>query len=256
MEVYADNRKIHFSWIGLSRTVFELALTLAVVILATRPPASYAMPWNDQLVHSVPTKEKIVALTFDDGPHPTFTPQILQILNKYHTRATFFMIGERMVQYPDIVKDVVASENVIGNHTYTHPKDIQACTQAQLIRELDQCEQVIEQMTGKRTHIFRPPKGLVDGDVLLIAKEEGYRTILWTVSADHHDAPTPEMMAERVLKRVRPGAIILAHDGTFPSRWRDVRATELIITALQKQGYRFVTIPELLEAAARPQRLR
>jgi peptidoglycan/xylan/chitin deacetylase (PgdA/CDA1 family) len=104
-------------------------------------------------------------------------------------------------------------------------------------------------MTGRRAHLFRPPRGLVDGTVFTIAEEEGYTTILWTVCADHHDAPTPELMAERVLKHIRPGGIVLAHDGRVCTRWKDVKATPIIIRELKRQGYRFVTIPELLRLA-------
>jgi len=202
-------------------------------------------------VHYIPTKEKVVALTFDDGPHPIFTPEILRLLEKYHIKATFFMIGNQMEQYPDIVRDVVARGHAIGNHTYTHPHNIEANTRAQIIRELEQCEQVIERLTGKRTRIFRPPRGLMDDTVSMIAEEEGYRTILWTISADHHDASTPQLMAQRVLKHVRPGGIILAHDGRFGTRWKDVAATPFIIGSLLKQGYRFVTVPGLLKRSAR-----
>ncbi len=80
----------------------------------------------------------------------------------------------------------------------------------------------------------------------MLAAMKGYEIVLWTVCADSHDAPSPELMAKRVISRVRPGAIILAHDGMYPMRWRDVAATPLIIEGLLKQGYRFVTVPELL----------
>jgi peptidoglycan/xylan/chitin deacetylase (PgdA/CDA1 family) len=189
----------------------------------------------------------VVALTYDDGPHPIYTPQLLDILDRYNVKATFFMVGKSMEEYPDIVRDAVKRGHVIGNHTFTHPHNIELDTQAQMIRELDSCEQVIERLTGGRAHLFRPPRGLVDGSVFTIANEEGYKTILWTVCADHHDAPTPELMAQRVLRHARPGAIILAHDGSFPTRWKDVAATPLLIEGLRKRGYRFVTVPQLLK---------
>lgn len=231
---------------GVLRTILEVGLVAAVVFLAVTRPAPETK-WRDRIVCSVPTKQKVVALTYDDGPHPVFTPKILDILDKYHVKATFFMIGKNMDEHPEIVREVIRRGHVIGNHTYTHPRNLDLDTQAQMIRELDQCEQVIERLTGQRAHLFRPPRGLIDGAAFAIADEEGYRTILWSVCADHHDAPTPELMAERVIKRNRPGGIILAHDGSFPTRWKDVAATPLIIEALQKQGYRFVTIPELLK---------
>lgn len=232
--------------IGIARTILEVTLVAAIVFLVVKHPREDAR-WRDRIVCSVPTKQKVVALTYDDGPHPVFTRQILDILDKYHVKATFFMIGKNMDAHPDIVREVLRRGHVIGNHTYTHPRNIEMDTQAQMIRELDKCEESIERLSGQRAHLFRPPRGLIDGAAFAIADEEGYRTILWSVCADHHDAPTPQLMAQRVIKRNRPGGIILAHDGTFPTRWKDVAATPLIIEALQKRGYRFVTVPELLK---------
>ena len=229
------------------RTILEAVLVVLIIAAWYRPPAGTVSPWRNKIVYAVPTKEKVVALTYDDGPHPQYTPELLNVLDKYHVKATFFMVGERMEQYPDIVEDVVARGHVVANHTYTHPRDMALDTSAQVIQELQRCEEVIERLTGRRAHLFRPPRGLMDGTVFAIAGEEGYRTILWTICADHHDAPKPCQMAERVIQHIRPGAIILAHDGRFAGRWKDVAATPMIIEALKKQDYRFVTIPELLK---------
>lgn len=245
------------------RVATDLSLVGIIVILSIlllRPaPARYirkkpvsAIFWRLSVVYRVPTKAKVVALTYDDGPDRRFTPKILHILDRYHVKATFFMIGKQMEKYPDIVREVARDGHTVANHTYTHPKDIEMDTHAQIHSELERCEQVIERLTGKRAHLFRPPRGLLDGTVFMTAEEEKYRTILWTVCADHHDAPTPQMMAARVLAHVRPGAIILAHDGTFSSRWKDVAATPLIIEELKKQGYSFVTVPDLLKLASSP----
>ena len=241
-------RRLH-----LLRIIFEIGLIVTVALAWFRAPCVEDAPsqWRSSVVYRAPTSQKVVALTYDDGPHPRFTPEVLDILDKYSVKATFFMIGREMVKHPEVVRQVLRRGHVIANHTYTHPHDIEADTQAGVIRELDKCEEVIERMTGRRAHLFRPPRGLIDGTVFQIAEEEGYRTILWTVCADHHDAPTPEMMTQRVLKHVRPGGIVLAHDGTFCTRWKDVKATPLIIEGLRKRGYRFVTVPNLLRLARR-----
>jgi peptidoglycan/xylan/chitin deacetylase (PgdA/CDA1 family) len=202
---------------------------------------------TQDVVYRVATREKVVALTYDDGPHPRFTPQLLDVLDKHGVKATFFMIGRKMEKYPNIVRDVAKRGHVVANHTYTHPKNIDFDTEAQVKSELERCEDVIERLVGEKAHLFRPPKGLFDGMVLNIANEQGYKTVLWTVCADHHDAPTPRLMAKRVLQHIRPGSIVLAHDGYFGTRWKDVAATALIIEGLRKQGYRFVTVPEMLK---------
>lgn len=235
--------------LGLVRIIFEVVLIIVIIIMAVWNPTRTKVSkrsWYENVVHRVPTAEKVVALTYDDGPHPVFTPRILDILDKYHVKATFFMIGNQMERYPEVVKEVLKRGHIIANHTYTHPHNIEADTAPQIIRELELCERIIERMTGRRAYLFRPPRGLVDSTIFTIAQEEGYQTILWTVCADHHDAPTPKLMAERVVKLIKPGGIILVHDGTFPSRWKDVEATPLIIESLSQQGYKFLTLPELL----------
>jgi peptidoglycan-N-acetylglucosamine deacetylase len=232
--------------IGIVRTLFELGLIAAIALLVVSRPQD-GTRWRDRVVGCVPTRQKVAALTFDDGPNPAFTPKLLDILDKYHVKATFFMIGKYMDKRPDLVGDVVRRGHAIGNHTYTHPRNIELDTQAQMIRELDSCEEVMERLTGRRGHLFRPPRGLIDGSVFAIASEEGYTTVLWTVCGDHHDALTPKLMAKRVLDNIRPGAIILLHDGETGIRWKDIAATPLIIEELRKRGYRFVTVPELLK---------
>jgi peptidoglycan-N-acetylglucosamine deacetylase len=229
------------------RVILEIGLVAAVLVLYQRPPTQ-AIPWKQTIVRTVPTDQKLAALTFDDGPNPKFTMELLKELDKLHVKATFFMIGKQMEKYPDIVKAVLDGGHEIGNHTFNHPPDMENLTTAQVIREIQDCDEVIQRMTGRRPVLFRPPKGLIDGTVAGIAEDEGYATILWTVSADHHDAPTPTDMMNRVVRQARPGMVILAHDGTFPIRWKDVVATPLMIKALMKQGYKFVTVSELLNA--------
>lgn len=239
---------------GLIRTIFEGALIIIILVLIFHSFYPARVPtvgklWYENVVQRVSMTEKLVALTYDDGPHPVYTPQILKVLDQYHVKATFFMIGEQMKKYPGLVKEVLRKGHIIANHTYHHPQNIEVDSPAQIMKELELCEHIIEHLTGRRSKFFRPPHGLVNGTVLSIAQKEGYRTILWTVCADHHDAPTPQLMAQRVIDQIQPGGIILAHDGTFESRWKDVQATSLIIKSLEKQGYRFVTIPELLRKA-------
>ena len=235
-----------------ARTILDILLLLTLLALLVYPKPLLEqftdlqdLYWHDNVVHSVPSSGKVVALTFDDGPDPRFTPQILAILRQYHVHATFFMVGRQIEKYPALAQAVATDGNCIGNHTYSHP-NLPLASHAQVTRELARCEQLIEQTTGTRTHLFRPPGGMLNRTVIHQVEQQGYRTILWTVSADHHDAPTPALMAARVLQHAHPGTIILCHDGTFDSRWMDVAATPLIIAELQQQGYRFVTIPELL----------
>ena len=232
---------------GELRVVFRIVIILIILFLIACHPVIQKLLRSQEAIYSVPIKKKLVALTYDDGPHPVYTLQILKILEKYHVRATFFMIGNRMRQYPALTKQV-ALRHVIGNHTFSHPVNIKSFSSTQIMRELNKSEDIIESITRRKTHIFRPPRGLINTKVLTMVQNKGYQTVLWSVSANHHDAPYPAQMAERVLKRIHPGSIILLHDGYFSERWKDVTATSIIITSLLKRGYHFVTIPELLEA--------
>lgn len=189
---------------------------------------------------------KVVALTFDDGPHPVFTPQILDILKRYRVRATFFLIGRRAERYPDLAQRVVAEGHEIGNHTYSHPADLPRKDWDAIRNEIVKGADVIERVTGVRPKLFRPPRGYLNYRIHTAAQLCGFTVVLWTVSADHHDALTPKAMAQRVFKLVHPGAIILMHDGRIPIRWKDVKALPLILDGLRKRGYRFVTVSELL----------
>lgn len=235
--------------IRFARAGGTILLALALVTSLGRWVALEAAP-APTVIREVATDEKVVALTYDDGPHPVFTPEILRALDRYGAKATFFMVGSRMEKYPQVVKEVLAKGHAIGNHTFSHPANLELETRGQVIHEVAACEEVIWRMCGKHTELFRPPKGLANRPVLR-AVGGGYKTILWTVSADHHEARTPRQMAERVISAVRPGAIVLAHDGIYPMRWRDVAATPLIIEGLRRRGYRFVTVPQLLAVERR-----
>jgi peptidoglycan/xylan/chitin deacetylase (PgdA/CDA1 family) len=201
---------------------------------------------------SVPIRQKVIALTFDDGPNPLYTPQILRLLKQNDVKATFFLVGARAEKNPGIVKEIVAEGHAIGNHTYTHPHNITADNPLQMDEEIKKCDAALRRITHLRPTLFRPPLGRTDPQELRLAQHDGYRTVLWTVCGDHHDAPTPQLMAQRILQRVRPGAILLLHDGSPPDRSMDVTATSLLLPQLLKQGYRFVTLPELLNFKDRP----
>ena len=222
------------------------ALILAVALLAHR--WGHAVPWRGDVVYRARVSEKLAALTFDDGPHPEFTPAILDILERYGVRATFFMVGSSVELYPEIAKEVWERGHAIGNHTYTHPANLELLPDWAIRREVERSAEAIERATGERPVLFRPPRGRFGSKAAAVLSGAHQKVVLWTVSADHHEAKTPHEMAERVLRLIRPGAIVLLHDGSTPARWKDVVATSMLIEALRKRGYRLVTVPELLRS--------
>ena len=201
---------------------------------------------NHKLITKVDTNEKIVALTFDDGPDPRFTLTVLNILKRYEVPATFFVVGKSCEIYPQIIKRELAEGHEIENHTYTHP-DLRKDSGLQTKIEILKNQAVIERLTNKKPHYFRPPKRLFTNNTVDVAEDNGYETILWTVCVEHHAAKTVEDMANRVINKAAPGTIILAHDGRL-DRSRTMEALPLIIEGYQKKGYRFVRLDELLSS--------
>jgi peptidoglycan-N-acetylglucosamine deacetylase len=194
--------------------------------------------------------EKVVALTFDDGPSP-YTAQVLDILARYQVKATFFLIGQNVERHPDLARRIVAEGHAVGNHTYSHPLWGAAETPVHDMQELNAAETAIFRATGIAPNLFRPPHGWRSPWMVRIAHSLGYRVVTWNVAAGDWDRPQPQVIAEHVLSRLRPGAIVLLHDGletqADPAMQNTVAALPLIIEGLQARGYRLVTVPELIQ---------
>ncbi len=189
------------------------------------------------------TAEKYVALTFDDGPWHNSTDQILKILRQNHIKATFFMIGQNVKAYPIQAKNVLADGHVIGNHTwhhwYMHMSPQLAAS------EIESTADIIYQTTGAKTTLFRPPGGILNNGLVEYAKNKSNSIILWSADSEDYRIPSVSTLIQKVMK-VAPGGIVLMHDGGG-NRSHTVTALPQIINKLRKQGYKFVTVPELLE---------
>jgi len=201
------------------------------------------------------TTKRVVALTFDDGPNPPYTNQILDILKEYHVRATFFLIGQNVERYPEVAKRIAAEGHQLGNHTYSHIDLLQADRKV-IEEEVDRANRVIKHYTGQTPHVVRPPHGFRDAVVLDVMASRGLRVVEWSVSCRDWTNPGTALIVERVLSQVRSGSIILLHDGdgiagALP-RAQTVEATRIIVRELLKRGYEFVTVDEILPAARRP----
>lgn len=190
------------------------------------------------------TDEKIVAITVDDGPDPLYTPQILDILSKHKVLATFFVVGRQVEKHPGIIRREVAEGHEVANHSYTH-NNLHTMSKQEAEWELVRTNGIISQFTGKNVKWFRPPCGAYNREVTITAKECGLTNVLWTRALETHNDKNPEQMAWRLIRGIKPGGIILMHDSRL-DRTKSVRALPLIIEGLQRKGYRFVTVSELL----------
>jgi peptidoglycan-N-acetylglucosamine deacetylase len=197
----------------------------------------------------VPTHERVVALTFDDGPDPTYTPEVLQLLAEYGEHGTFFLIGHKVKTYPEVVKQTVLLGNELGNHTYSH-RHLATLTPAQFEEELNKTSTEIEHITGHIPSLFRPPRGFYNESTVLTAHNSGYPVIMWSWDEDTRDWQLPgvDKIVQTVLSNLHPGDIILFHDGTGNSK-QTIAALRIILPRLQQQGYRSVTVSELLKMA-------
>ena len=183
-----------------------------------------------------------VALTFDDGPDPKYGPAVAAILKQRHVPATFFLVGMRVKQYPQVARLLADDGFELANHTYNH-QDLPALKPHTIANELRLCDQDIFDATGQRTTLMRPPGVQYNDKVLGVAQSLGYVTVSWTVGAkDYETGTTAGFIQDRVLNRTAPGAIILLHQDTPAT----VAALPAIIDGLRAQGYTFVTISQML----------
>lgn len=212
---------------------------------------SFSVPFSvsarDEAIRRIATNQKLVALTFDDGPSATFTPQILDVLHEYHAKATFFVIGARVRQYANLLVQERDEDNEIENHTYSH-QVIYGLPSERIQSDLSKAEDDILRTVGYRTHFFRPPRGRVDAIGYEAAMRQGYKVVLWSVDSRDWQNPGVAQIVKNVVQNVRPGDIILFHD-QGGDRTQTVRAVRQVIEILRKRQYEFVTVNELLNAA-------
>jgi peptidoglycan/xylan/chitin deacetylase (PgdA/CDA1 family) len=200
--------------------------------------------------------EKVVALTFDDGPSPQWTPLILDELKKADVKATFFMLGEHVKEYPEIARRVAAEGHDIGNHTYSHHVLVYY-KMDELEKEIKEAEEVIFRVTGKMTTFFRPPKAWLTTQEKQKIKELGYQVVLWSLNSKDWVTFDDKYIVRYLLYHIRPGDIILFHDsgGVFSveggNRKETVLAIRRLIERLKERGYRFATVTELLKMGKR-----
>ncbi|WP_309708519.1 polysaccharide deacetylase family protein [Armatimonas sp.] len=192
-----------------------------------------------KLMHGNPRRREL-ALTFDDGPHPAYTPEILAILDRYRIFATFFVVGEMAEKAPELVRAEAVDGHVVANHTYHHVSLIKIPAEY-VADEIKACGKVIQSILGKSPTWFRPPGGEYNREVALISESLGYTMALWTADPGDYNHPGTEIILQKTLKKTQPGGIILLHDGVDQT----IACLPRMIETLQKQGYRFVSLDDL-----------
>ncbi|MGE8205805.1 polysaccharide deacetylase family protein [Heyndrickxia sp. NPDC080065] len=186
---------------------------------------------------------KKVALTFDDGPDNINTPEIINTLEKFHVKGNFFFIGERVKQYPEVVKQAYQNGNLVLSHSYFHD-DLTKKNSAEMKKDLLDTEKAIEKIIGKKPAILRPPYGETNQSVISNASQLGYHIVLWSIDTLDWSQKDYENIVKNVVSNVRNGDIILMHSND--DKAETAKAVPIIIEELNKKGFEIVDLSELL----------
>jgi peptidoglycan/xylan/chitin deacetylase (PgdA/CDA1 family) len=202
-----------------------------------------------QALTRVVTEQPVIALTFDDGPDPVYTPRLLDILAAHRAHATFFMIGARAERHSELVVRAAAEGHVIGNHSWDHPS-FPFISREERRKQVQACARAISPFDAG---LFRPPYGHLDLDSWLDVERMGYRVVAWKIESSDSDGREAPAIVDAVMANLQPGAVVLLHDGLFDATDNRFFARDATISAVEglldrlTGSLRFVTIPELLE---------
>lgn len=232
----------------MKKTAF-IPVFLLFTLCASRFAAAGANPYAGKFYADGNSKKAVFALTFDDGPG-YITEDLLKLLDRHGVKAAFFMLGSSARAYPGRVKQVYAAGHLVCNHTYSHFNWFKVGDapghEAKLRKEIDSTAAELEKAAGARPWVLRMPNGYSKPWVRQLAGELGYTLVNWTYGSDWTRTPEDKMTAEYV-KAVKPGAILLMHDGGGKAREKDLRIVEAVLAQAQKKGLKAVRLDELLE---------
>jgi peptidoglycan-N-acetylglucosamine deacetylase len=219
---------------------------------APTPPATAALPIDEpipgfddahlkiKIVKSGSPEKKVVALTFDDGPHPRVTPQLLDVLKEHQVKATFFVLGNQVKMYGSVLPRILQEGHEIGNHTFSH-RFLRGMSNENINKELKETQDLIEKASGFRPHLFRPPYGAYRPNTKLLFQEHGLHVVLWSVDPEDWRKRSKDSILNTVTNKVQPGSIVVLHD-IYKST---VDALPEVITTLRSNGYEFATVSQL-----------
>ena len=203
---------------------------------------------TSNVYHKIESKQndKRIALTFDDGPHPRMTREILSILEEYDVPATFFVIGQNAVNYPDTMKLLVESGCEIGNHTYSH-ESFKNMSPYEMREQFRKCTEILREDFSVEPTLIRPPQGVCAEGVYRTAQEMDYDIILWSIDTRDWAHTSATDIAQNILRNARGGDIILMHD-YIAGQSGTCEALRIIIPELLSRGYELVTVSELIKS--------
>ncbi len=249
----AGKRKFKYFSVKAFRENVKFLLAIIFLLLSVFLYFAYSPSSNfyGHVVSHVNTQNKIVALTFDDGPNGKATLQILSILQKENIHATFFLVGDNVNYYPSVAKQIVADGNEIGNHSMHHDRLTPLNDEADIKTDLLAANNAIKNATGVTPIYFRPPHGFRTPWGIRAAQKAGFVVVTWNDLTTDYKALTAEQVKKNIESKAKPGGIIVLHDGFGvihgANRDQMIKALPQIIEDLKAQGYTFVTVSQLLD---------
>lgn len=240
-------------WPALLTGAVAIALVLLITDGIARPASGLFYP---TVTHG-PRISRCVALSFDDGPDPVVTPQVLDALASSGAHATFFVIGRALEAHPELARRIVTEGHALGNHSWQHSRWQNFRFRKWHGEEIERCERAIAAVPGNGHQcLYRPPVGLKSGELCREVWRQRLTLVAWSLHSHDTRLVGPEQIAGRVLDRVRSGDIVLMHDGhDQPGQHRPfcAEAVNLILRGLQQKGLKCVTIPQLLSGGVQRQ---
>ncbi len=224
-------------------------ILLGAVWLALTIIGSFHIRWNYHLpaLHcNKKVHNKLVAITFDDGPHPSFTPKVLELLQKYNAKASFFCVGHQVHQFGEIVNKIVANGHTVGNHTYSHSNKFGFFGTQKVILELQRTNMAIKETTGLDPKLYRPAFGVTNPSIGRAVKKLQLNTIGWNIRSLDTTKRSKKTVLERITNKIKKGDIILLHDSSD----KTVEVLEQLLLFLQRNEIQSVTVDQLLDIEA------
>jgi peptidoglycan/xylan/chitin deacetylase (PgdA/CDA1 family) len=241
--ILLKKRTLHLMW----ASVLFIGISIGVLNFGLHPNMHI---WKKEkiVITDVATDKKIVALTFDDGPDPTFTPIVLDVLEKYDAKATFFVLGVRAEKNPDIIKRMAREGHEVGNHSYSHRNFSKRNSKDDMLMEIKQANDIIYRLSGQKSILFRPPGGYLSDALIDIIRKEKITIAYWSYIQDSKDwkGYKAERIAAHLVKNIKPGQIIILHDGCS-NGMQTAKAVNIALDRLTREGWRFVTVSELID---------
>lgn len=210
---------------------------------------SFLIQWNyhfPSLHSNKKIEDPYISLTFDDGPHPEFTPKVLELLHQFNAKATFFCIGKQIEKHPEILKEIIANGHTIGNHTHSHSKNFGFYGTEKVVQELKKTNRLVVEKTGLRMNFYRPAFGVTNPSIEKAVKKMKLYSIGWNVRSLDTTPRTAEMVLKRITSKISKGDIVLLHDTSE----KTILVLERLLLFLKEKNLQSVTLDQLLQQDA------